>query len=104
MCPLGSITAMWLCFSCILVHNNKCVEQTVLALTYTNNIAAKNSRFGGGRGQGFRISPSVVRIAFYFFVCACLKREKFVRKNILYTNLCQLAPTESTGIEHPNDI
>ena len=49
-----------------LVHNNKCVEETVLALTYTNNSAAKNSRFGGGRGQGFRISPSVVRIAFTF--------------------------------------
>ena len=63
---VGSITAMWHCFSCVLVHNNKCVEQTVLALTCTNNSAAKNSRFGGGRGQGFRISPSVVRIAFTF--------------------------------------
>ena len=42
------------------------VEQTVLALTYTNNSGAKNSRFGGGRGQGFRISPSVVRTAFTF--------------------------------------
>ena len=53
-------------FSFVLVHNNKCVEQTVLALTYTNNSAAKNSRFGGGRGQEFRISPLVVRIAFTF--------------------------------------
>ena len=33
---LGSITAMWLCFSFVLVHNNKCVEQTVIVLTYTN--------------------------------------------------------------------
>ena len=66
MCPLGSITAIWLCFSCVLVYNNKRVEQIVLALTYTNNSAAKNSRFGGGRGQGFRILPSVVRIAFTF--------------------------------------
>ena len=68
MCPLGSITAMWLCLSFVLVHNNKCVEQTVLALTYTNNSAAINSRFGGGRGQGFRISPLVgcIRFAFTF--------------------------------------
>ena len=66
MCPLGSITAMWLCFSFVLVHSNKCVEQTVLAQTYTNNSAAKNSRFKSGRGQGFRISPLVVRIAFTF--------------------------------------
>ena len=66
MCPLVSITAMWLCFSHVLVHNNKCVEQTVLALIYTNNNAAKSSRSGGGRGQGFRISRSVVRIAFTF--------------------------------------
>ena len=66
MCPLGSITAMWLCFSCLLVHNNKCVEQTVLPLTYTNNSAAKNSRFGGGQGQGFRISLLVVHTAFTF--------------------------------------
>ena len=41
---------------------------------------------------------------FYFFVCARLKREKSVRKNIHYINLCKLAPTESTGIEHPNDV
>ena len=60
------ITAMWFCFSCVLVHSNKCVEQTVLPLTYTNNSVAKNSRFGGGRGQGFRISTSVVCIAFTF--------------------------------------
>ena len=50
----------------VLVHNSKCVEQTVLAQTYTNNSAAKNSHSGGGRGQGFRISWSVVRIAFTF--------------------------------------
>ena len=66
MCPLGSITAMWLCFSCVLVHNNKCVEQTVLARTYTNNSAAKNSRFGGGWGQGFLVSLLVVCITFTF--------------------------------------
>ena len=104
MSPWYSIAAMWLCFSRVLVHNNKCVEKTVLVLTYTNNSAAKNSRLGGGRGQGFRISPSVVHIAVTFFVCARLKRQKFVRKNILYANLCQLAPTESTSIEHSNDI
>ena len=66
MCPLVVLLQCGFVISCVLVHNNKCVEETVLALTYTNNSAAKNSRFGGGRGQGFRISPSVVRIAFTF--------------------------------------
>ena len=66
MCP--SITAMWLCFLYVLVHNNKCVEQTVLAQTYTNNSAAKNSRFGTVVGaKNFEY--------IYFFVCARLKRE-----------------------------
>ena len=49
MCPLGSITAMWLC---LLVHNNECVEQTVLV-----NIAVSSS------------------YRFYFFVCARLTRR-----------------------------
>ena len=55
MCPFVSITAMWLCVLYVLVHNNKCVEQTVLVQTYTKDNAAKNSCSGGIRGQGFRI-------------------------------------------------
>ena len=53
MCPFVSIAALWLCVLYVLVYN--CVEQTVLVQTYTKDSAAKNSRSGGVRGQGFRI-------------------------------------------------
>ena len=42
---------------------------------------------------------------FYFFVYACLKREKFVgKKKTIYANFYQLSPIESTGIERPNNM
>ena len=87
---------MWLCFSYVLVHNNKCVEQTVLAQTYTNNSAAKKSHSGGGRGQGFRISRLVVCIAFTFF-CLC----SFKTSNICQEKhtLRKRLPTSTNNIQ-----
>ena len=67
--------------------------------TYTSENAANNGCSWGVRGQEFRISQLVARIALTF----CLQCEKFARKNILYANLYQLSPMESTGTEDPND-
>lgn len=103
MCPFVSIAALWLCVLYVLVHNNKRVEQTVLVQTYTKDSDAKNSCSEGVWGQGFRIWQLVIRIT-SFFVYARLKREKLAGKNLIYLNFCQLAPIESTDIEHPNDI
>ena len=50
MCPLGSITALWLCFSCVLVHNNKCVQGRILRL-----------KKGGGGGHTFRVEIGAAR-------------------------------------------
>ena len=41
MCPLVSITGLWLCVSYILVYNYECAERTVLAQTYTKENATK---------------------------------------------------------------
>ena len=53
MCPFVSITVMWLCVLYVLVHNNECVEQTVLVQTYTEDNTAKSSCSGGVWGQAF---------------------------------------------------
>ena len=54
------------CVSYVLVHNSGCVEQTVLVQTHTKDNADKNSRSGGGQGQGFRMMQLVVCMAFTF--------------------------------------
>lgn len=64
---LVAIIAMWLhVFHYVLVHNSECVEQTVLVQTHTKDNADKNSRSGGGQGQGFRMMQLVVYTAFTF--------------------------------------
>ena len=50
MCPLGSITALWLCFSCVLVH--KCVQGRILRLKKGG---------GGGGGHTFRVEIGAAR-------------------------------------------
>ena len=71
--PLVVFT-MWLCFSCVLVHNNKCVEQTVFVLTYTLIIVLLKIVVLGVVGA------KDFEYRFYFFVCARLKRENLSGK------------------------
>ena len=51
-CRRGSITALWLCFLCVLVHNNKCVQGRILRLKKGG---------GGGGGHTFRVEIGAAR-------------------------------------------
>ena len=71
----------------------------LLVSSYYCNVASCVS-LRTGLQQWIRMMQLVVYMAFTF----CLQAWKSRWENILYTNFCQLAPIERTGIEHPNDI